>query len=85
MTNISSVSSESLDAVFSSHNIENLYPHEVPVALSEFLRVLKPDGFVVITCPDLQSEYLSLLLTKQELWSRSLGLIRMIIDAITPQ
>jgi ubiquinone/menaquinone biosynthesis C-methylase UbiE len=27
----------------------------IPVALKEFLRVLKPDGFAVITCPDLQS------------------------------
>ena len=55
MTDMSSVSSESVDAVFSSHNIEHLYPHEVPVALSEFLRVLKPDGLAVITCPDLQT------------------------------
>ena len=55
MTDMSSVSPESVDAVFSSHNIEHLYPHEVPVALSEFLRVLKPDGFAVITCPDLQA------------------------------
>jgi predicted SAM-dependent methyltransferase len=55
MTDMSSVSSESVDAVFSSHNIEHLYPHGVPVALSEFLRVLKPDGFAVITCPDLQA------------------------------
>ena len=55
MTNMSSVASESVDAVFSSHNIEHLYPHEVPVAFAEFLRVLKPDGLAVITCPDLQS------------------------------
>ena len=55
MTDMSSVLSESVDAIFSSHNIEHLYPHEVPVALSEFLRVLKPDGFAVITCPDLQA------------------------------
>ena len=55
MTDMSSVLTESVDAVFSSHNIEHLYPHEVPVALSEFLRVLKPDGFAVITCPDLQA------------------------------
>lgn len=55
MTDMSSVSSESVDAVFSSHNIEHLYPHEVPIALSEFVRVLKPDGFAVITCPDLQA------------------------------
>ena len=55
MTDMSAVQSESVDAVYSSHNIEHLYPHEVPLALAEFKRVLKPDGFVVITCPDLQS------------------------------
>ena len=55
MLDMSAVASASVDAVFSSHNIEHLYPHEVPLALAEFKRVLKPDGFVVITCPDLQS------------------------------
>ena len=55
MTDMSAVASESVDAVFSSHNIEHLYPHEVPIALAEFKRVLKSDGFVLITCPDLQS------------------------------
>ena len=55
MTDMTTVYSESVDGVFSSHNIEHLYPHEVPVALSEFLRVLKPNGFAVITCPDLQA------------------------------
>lgn len=55
MTDMKAVASESVDALFSSHNIEHLYPHEVPVALAEFKRVLKPDGLVVITCPDLQS------------------------------
>ena len=55
MTEMSGVVDASVDAVFSSHNIEHLYPHEVPIALKEFLRVLKPDGFLVVTCPDLQS------------------------------
>ncbi len=55
MLDMRAVADASVDAVFSSHNIEHLYPHEVPQALSEFRRVLKPDGFVVITCPDLQS------------------------------
>ena len=55
MTDMSAVASSSVDVVFSSHNIEHLYAHEVPVALGEFLRVLKDDGFAVITCPDLQS------------------------------
>lgn len=55
MTDMSSVKTGSVDGLFSSHNIEHLYPHEVPQALAEFNRVLSPDGFVVITCPDLQS------------------------------
>jgi predicted SAM-dependent methyltransferase len=55
MTDMSAVASASVDAIFSSHNIEHLYPHEVPLALAEFKRVLRPTGFVVITCPDLQS------------------------------
>ena len=55
MTDMSAVPSGSVQAVFSSHNIEHLYPHEVPLALTEFLRVLDEEGFAVITCPDLQS------------------------------
>jgi SAM-dependent methyltransferase len=55
MTDMASVASASVDALYSSHNIEHLYPHEVPVALAEFHRVLKSDGFLVLTCPDLQS------------------------------
>lgn len=55
MTDLSAVADASVDAIFSSHNIEYLYPHEVPLALKEFLRVLMPDGYVVLTCPDLQS------------------------------
>ena len=55
MLDMSVVPAESVDAVYSSHNIEHLYPHEVPLALAEFLRVLKPTGFVLLTCPDLQS------------------------------
>lgn len=55
MTDMTAVADGSVDAIFSSHNIEHLYPHEVPLALKEFLRVLKDDGFAVITCPDLQS------------------------------
>jgi predicted SAM-dependent methyltransferase len=55
MKDLSVIPSGSIDAIFSSHNIEHLYPHEVITALREFLRVLRVDGFVVITCPDLQS------------------------------
>ncbi|MEX2132385.1 MAG: methyltransferase domain-containing protein [Pseudohongiellaceae bacterium] len=55
MTDMSAVADASMDALYSSHNIEHLYAHEVPIALAEFLRVLKSGGFVVITCPDLKS------------------------------
>ena len=55
LTNMEAVASESVDAVYSSHNIEHVFPHEVPTVLKEFHRVLSPQGFVVITCPDLQS------------------------------
>jgi ubiquinone/menaquinone biosynthesis C-methylase UbiE len=55
MTDMSAVKDVSVDAIFSSHNIEHLYPHEVTMALAEFKRVLKPKGFAIITCPDLQS------------------------------
>lgn len=55
MTDMQTVDSGSMDALYSSHNIEHLFAHEVPVALGEFRRVLKEDGFVILTCPDLQS------------------------------
>ena len=55
LTDMKSVDTGSVDAVYSSHNIEHIFPHEVPIALREFYRVLKEDGIVVITCPDLQS------------------------------
>ena len=55
MTDMRSVADGAMGAIFSSHNIEHLYPHEVPQALAEFLRMLSGDGFAVITCPDLKS------------------------------
>ena len=55
MTDMASVDDDSVDAIFSSHNIEHLYPHEVPLALAEFKRVLRPNGFLLLTCPDMLS------------------------------
>ncbi|MGO8740242.1 class I SAM-dependent methyltransferase [Rhodoblastus sp.] len=43
----------SFDALYSSHAVEHLYAHEVIPAFHEFRRVIKPDGFALITCPDL--------------------------------
>lgn len=55
MTDLSKIETETFDAIYSSHNLEHLYPHEVMVALIEFLRVLKQDGILVLTVPDLKS------------------------------
>lgn len=53
ITDLSAVPDGWADAIWSSHNIEHIHDHEVPLALAEFRRVLRPDGFVLITCPDL--------------------------------
>lgn len=55
MTDMTPVPDGSVDAVWSSHNLEHLDPHEVPVALREFLRVLTPGGTLLLTVPDLQA------------------------------
>lgn len=48
------VASESVDAVWSSHNLEHVYSHEAPLALREFLRVLRPGGTAYVQVPDLE-------------------------------
>jgi len=54
ITDLRVVPSTSVDAVWSSHSLEHLYAHEVPLALQEFRRVLKTGGFALIAVPDLQ-------------------------------
>lgn len=54
MTDMSVVETQSFDALFSSHNLEHLYPHEVAVALSEFYRVLNVGGMAIIRVPNIQ-------------------------------
>ena len=46
---------QSFDAIWSSHSLEHLHSHEIPAALAEFRRLLKTDGFALITCPDLET------------------------------
>lgn len=55
MTDMTAVPDGHVDAIYSSHNIEHLCAHEIPLALNEFLRVLRPQGFLILTCPDLLS------------------------------
>ena len=54
LLDMSAVEDGSVDLVYSSHNIEHVFYHEVPKVLLEFKRVLNDDGFAIIACPDLQ-------------------------------
>jgi len=55
LLDMSGVPSASIDAVYTAHTLEHIYAHEVPVALAEIRRVLKPSGIVLTIVPDLQS------------------------------
>ncbi|MCX7897215.1 MAG: methyltransferase domain-containing protein [Rhodocyclaceae bacterium] len=54
-TDLSVIPDASVDAIFTSHTLEHLYWFEVSQALAECRRVLRPQGMLVITCPDLQA------------------------------
>ncbi|HEX4805482.1 MAG TPA: methyltransferase domain-containing protein [Conexibacter sp.] len=54
ITGMPEVPAASVDAVWSSHNIEHVFAYQVPRVFEEFLRVLRPGGSVLVTTPDLQ-------------------------------
>lgn len=54
ITEMTAVETGSMDAIWSSHNLEHLEDFQVPQALAEIRRVLKPGGFALITLPDLE-------------------------------
>jgi len=55
ITEMNAVQDQSVDVVWSAHNLEHLFANEVILALQEFYRVLKPNGLVMITLPDIQA------------------------------
>jgi SAM-dependent methyltransferase len=55
VTDLGSIADAAFDAIWCSHSLEHLHGHDVPTALQEFRRVLRPDGFALITAPDLES------------------------------
>lgn len=55
MIDMHMVEDNSYDGLFSSHNVEHLFRHQVQTALREFLRVIKPGGRAIITLPDVQT------------------------------
>src|SRR5512141_3061415 len=54
-TNLREFADASVDLIETHHMIEHLSFSEVESALREWSRVLKPEGRLIITCPDLTS------------------------------
>ena len=52
-TDMAQIPDGSIDAIWSSHQVEHLERFEVKACFGEFRRVLKPDGFVLIATPDI--------------------------------
>ena len=78
ITDMSAIESESVDAVFSSHNIEHVFAHEVATVFSEWHRVLKPSGFLSLVCPDLETVAKHIVRTglTEPIYQSSMGPIR---------
>jgi SAM-dependent methyltransferase len=53
ITDLSVIGDAEVDAIWASHVLEHLADHDVPVALREMTRVLRPDGFALVTSPDI--------------------------------
>ena len=54
MVHLEGVEDESVDGIYSSHNMEHLHPRDVKLAAKSFHRVLKDRGRIVIVVPDFE-------------------------------
>ncbi len=55
LTDLRPIPDNSADAIWASHCVEHLYEHQVALALAEFRRVLRDNGFLCVIVPDLQT------------------------------
>jgi hypothetical protein len=55
ITDLAEIEDDFADALWAAHCLEHLYDHQVSVALQEFRRVVRDDGFVCVIVPDLQT------------------------------
>ena len=53
MRDLSQLEDNSVDAIFSSHNIEHIFIHEVVPTLEGWHRILRPGGVLDLRCPDI--------------------------------
>lgn len=58
------VDSGTAEAVYTSHTVEHLLNHHVEHMFSEAYRILKPGGFLRVTCPDILLFYEALMVRK---------------------
>lgn len=54
ITDMPVVPTESVDGIWSPHNIEHVFAHEVPLVFGEFHRVMRSGGIAFIETPDIQ-------------------------------
>lgn len=54
MLDLSVLPPNSVDCVYSSHSLEHIYFHEIPKCLSEWYRVIKDGGKIIIQTPNLK-------------------------------
>ncbi len=54
MANLDLIGDGEFDAVYTSHALEHLTVDDSAMALREFRRILKPDGFLLVIVPDLE-------------------------------
>ena len=54
LADLSGFEAASFDAVFASRSLERFYAHEVDAALAGCLRVLRPEGYLIIVSADIE-------------------------------
>lgn len=75
-TDLTGVESASVDIVEHHHMIEHLGAEDLPRALAEWVRVLKPDGLLIVSAPDLEAVLKQwLVMTDEERWGYGIKMI----------
>lgn len=55
ITDLQSIEDESYDAVFNAHSLPKIYFYQLEHTLKEWLRVLKEEGMLVLSVPDMRT------------------------------